>query len=139
MLFRGNYWFLSNMYPIKIIENGIIYNSSENYYQAHKTDDLKLHKQIASVTPKESKIMGRKVKLIKNWDSIKINIMEKALRLKFSDNKLICKLMDTRNIELIEDNTWNDTFWGKYNSKGKNILGKLLMDLRKEFLLYEGD
>ena len=134
MLFRDKYWFLSNMYPTKFIENGITYNSSENYYQSHKTDDLILHKQIASVTPKESKVMGRKVELIKNWDFTKINVMKRALILKFiNSNELISMLYATGNIELIEDNTWNDTFWGKYNGKGENNLGKLLMELRDNF------
>ncbi len=33
---------------------------------------------------------------------------------------------------LIEGNTWRDTFWGIYEGKGENNLGKLLMKIREE-------
>jgi hypothetical protein len=29
-------------------------------------------------------------------------------------------------------NHWKDTFWGVYNGVGKNMLGKLLMQVREE-------
>lgn len=38
--------------------------------------------------------------------------------------------MTTGNAELIEGNTWNDTFWGVCNGEGENNLGKLLMKVR---------
>ena len=34
--------------------------------------------------------------------------------------------------ELIEGNTWNDTYWGVCNGVGKNTLGQLLMKIREE-------
>jgi predicted NAD-dependent protein-ADP-ribosyltransferase YbiA (DUF1768 family) len=41
-------------------------------------------------------------------------------------------LIDTGNEELCEFNTWGDTFYGVCNGVGKNILGKLLMEIRDE-------
>jgi hypothetical protein len=41
-------------------------------------------------------------------------------------------LLDTGNKVLKETNTWGDTYWGISNGKGKNMLGRLLMKLRKE-------
>lgn len=38
---------------------------------------------------------------------------------------------------LIERNTWGDTFWGVYDNKGENNLGKILMKVREG--LKEGD
>ena len=37
---------------------------------------------------------------------------------------------DTNNEELIEGNTWNDTYWGVCNGRGQNHLGKILMKVR---------
>ena len=56
--------------------------------------------------------------------------MEGLLRKKFSDPSLKNLLDNTKGIELVEGNTWKDTFWGVYNGNGKNMLGKLLMKIR---------
>ncbi len=32
--------------------------------------------------------------------------------------------------EIVERNTWNDTFWGVCKGKGENHLGILLMEIR---------
>ncbi|MCK5613940.1 NADAR family protein [Candidatus Pacearchaeota archaeon] len=131
MLFRNEYWFLSNMYPIKIVDNNVTYNSTENYYQAHKTFSPKSHDEIAISSPFESKKLGRKVVLRKDWDDIKLKIMARAIVLKFTKNEnLRKKLIETGNIEIVETNTWGDTYWGICNGTGRNELGKLLMKLR---------
>ena len=52
---------------------------------------------------------------------------------KFKQNpELKQKLLETGNQELIEGNTWNDTFWGVCNGQGQNWLGKILMLARSE-------
>lgn len=39
-----------------------------------------------------------------------------------------------RNVkgEIVEENTWGDTYWGVCNGVGKNHLGKILMKVRDE-------
>jgi len=121
------------MYPVSFTVDGIEYSSSENYYQSHKTTDPNVCALIAGVPPLESKRLGRKVALRNDWNEVKINIMKDSLFYKFSsDASLRDKLVGTGEIELIEDNTWNDKFWGVSNGKGRNCLGKLLMSLRDE-------
>ena len=41
------------------------------------------------------------------------------------------KLLATGDAELIEGNTWNDTYWGVCRGKGKNHLGKIIMEVRE--------
>jgi hypothetical protein len=41
-------------------------------------------------------------------------------------------LLATGDMELIEDNDWDDTYWGVCNGAGENNLGKLLMKIRAE-------
>jgi len=40
--------------------------------------------------------------------------------------------LDTGKSELIEGNTWGDTFWGVSGVIGQNNLGKILMKIREE-------
>ena len=50
---------------------------------------------------------------------------------KFASNPVLKNLLlDTNNEELIEGNTWNDTYWGVCNGEGQNHLGKILMKVR---------
>ena len=58
--------------------------------------------------------------------------MNSMLKAKFSPDTLFRKrLMQTGNLELIHQSK-NDFFWGKdRNGTGKNILGKILMQMRK--------
>lgn len=60
--------------------------------------------------------------------------MRKALYTKFTRHLNLQKiLLDTQNAELIEHTT-RDSYWADGgDSSGKNMLGKLLMELRDKF------
>jgi predicted NAD-dependent protein-ADP-ribosyltransferase YbiA (DUF1768 family) len=75
---------------------------------------------------------GQKVTLRKDWEGVKIQVMRDVLRLKFANPGLRDRLLETGDRELIEGNTWGDTFWGVCRGSGKNWLGQLLMELRGE-------
>jgi hypothetical protein len=106
--------FLSNFYVLKdhILFEGIFYNSVENAYQAAKTNDTKIKEKISLSTPYESKKIGKKVVLIDNWETIKRPIMYKLLLLKFSQQYMREKLLNTGDSILIEGNWWGDNYWG---------------------------
>lgn len=82
--------------------------------------------------PGDVKKFGKTLELRKDWDNIKLEVMEYGLRQKFSKKYFKEKLLETKNKELIEGNYWNDTYWGICRGKGDNNLGKLLMKIRKE-------
>lgn len=129
--FSGEYAFLSNFYPCSIMFEGIVYPTAEHAFQAAKALDQLSRRRIASAgTPAEAKRMGRAVKLRPDWESIKIDIMRRVLKEKFRNPDLLRRLRETTHEPLIEGNTWNDTFWGQVDGKGKNWLGKLLMEIR---------
>lgn len=122
--FSGEYDFLSNFYPLKD-------KTVEHWFQAMKTRDEEQQEWVLTApTPGAAKKRGRKVTLREDWNDIRLEVMEMCLREKFSDPVLCQKLLDTGDAELIEGNTWNDTFWGVCRGKGENNLGKLLMELR---------
>lgn len=70
-----------------------------------------------------------------DWDSVKVGIMRMILREKaFQHEYVYRKLLATGDRELVE-NSWRDDFWGwGPNRDGQNMLGKLWMELRTEFL-----
>ena len=60
-----------------------------------------------------------------------LDLMKEICRTKFSDKKLKERLLATEG-ELINETTWENTFWGTNNGKGENHLGKILQELREE-------
>lgn len=123
--------FLSNFYKCEVVYDGIKYRSSEHAYQAAKSNDYEVKLRIASLdTAREAKAMGKRIEVRKNWEDVKLYVMETILREKFRNTDLIKKLLNTGNEELIEGNFWGDTFWGIFNGNGENHLGKLLMKVR---------
>lgn len=135
--FRGEYDFLSNFYPCEIClgEPGAIhvFQNAEAAFQSFKCDDPDDIEQFVNMNGKQAKCMGRKVKLRSDWESIKDNVMKCVVSAKFTQNRdLRNKLLATGNRELIEGNTWDDTYWGVCKGKGQNKLGEILMDVREE-------
>lgn len=133
--FDGQFAFLSNFFPAEVVFEGISYPTSEHAFQAAKTHDQNKRVGIAIVTsPGRAKRLGRKLPLRKDWNSVRIGIMEHILRIKFSDPELKSRLLNTDDAELIEGNDWGDTFWGVCKGVGENNLGKLLMKIRSDYI-----
>lgn len=136
--FRGEYYFLSNMYPCTIRIQNFVFLSSESLFQALKFRKNKdLVQRFCGIDGFTAKSLGKKIRLsptaIKEWNEYRITAMEKAVRAKFMQNpELAKKLLATGDAELVEENSWNDTFWGTTNGIGQNNLGKILMKIRDE-------
>lgn len=125
--FRGQYSFLSNFFHTE-------FGTVEHHYQAAKTLDKEWRDRILNAsTPGRAKRLGRQAPLRPDWDSIKLQTMEDLITWKFFTNpELAKKLLATGNEELVEENWWGDTFWGRCNGVGENNLGKILMKVRDE-------
>ena len=133
--FDGNYAFLSNFYECDVMFDGYVFKSSEAAYQAAKCLYIEDRKQFLTLTPSQAKRKGQKVELRPDWEDIKLNVMESILIDKFARNyELAEKLVKTAYSELVEGNTWGDTYWGVCDGKGENHLGELLMKVRSIFL-----
>jgi ribA/ribD-fused uncharacterized protein len=131
--FTGDHRFLSNFYPCEVFFEGNIYPSVEHAYQAAKTLSQEERERIRSAkTPGDAKKLGRRVTLQAGWDATRVGVMRELLRVKFSNNVLKAMLLETGDADLVEGNFWGDHFWGICKGRGKNNLGKLLMEIRKE-------
>lgn len=141
--FKGDYFFLSNLYPIRLELYGVTYPSVEHYYQSMKTTDDSVRKAIVEArTASVAKRIGKNASLKENWDEIKDITMLKALEMKFDSlySLLGRKLCLTYPLQLEEGNNWHDNYWGNCYCKkckdieGRNRLGKYLMSIRKELI-----
>ena len=132
--FQGENRWLSNFWDCKVSLDGEHYNSTEAAYVAGKTLDLDARAKIRKMDkPGQIKRFGRTLKLRSDWEEVKVPLMLGLLRQKFTKGtQLGNKLIATGQQELVEGNTWNDTFWGVCRGKGLNTLGKLLMQVRDE-------
>lgn len=130
--FRGPYFFLSNFYPIKVQLEGIIYPTVEHGYQAAKTlnsvDRLRIRD---AESPSAAKRLGHKAAQRPDWGRVKLPVMRHLLEQKFNHPDLKNLLLSTGDAEIIEGNTWGDTFWGVCNGVGSNHLGMMLMEIRQ--------
>ena len=129
--FKGKNYFLSNFYQCKVTFNGLTFNNSEAAFQAQK--DLNSANSFVHLSGYEAKQLGKKVQLRDDWESVKESIMFKVLYAKFTQNEdLKTLLLNTGNSQLIEGNSWHDTFWGVdiNTGQGENKLGILLMTIR---------
>ena len=142
--FKGEWSFLSNFYPCEIQCDGLIYKSVEAFYVAMKCNNEQMlngkhytvgdFREMIASTPNPGlvKKIGQKIKVRSDWDEKRLDFMNWAVREKFKDVNLAELLLSTEDMELIEGNVWNDTFWGVCNGKGHNHLGKILMKVRDE-------
>lgn len=131
--FKGKYYFLSNFFDAPVMYEGLMYKNNESAFQSAKVLDLEQRKQFCNIDPSTAKRKGRSVRLRHDWEKIKDEVMYQVVKDKFTRNyDLKQKLIDTSDAELIEGNTWNDTYWGVCRGKGRNMLGKILMRVRSE-------
>lgn len=139
--FRGDYRFLSNFWPCPILSMNIEFTSVEHAYQASKT--LRFGERIRirnCATPGQAKRLGRHVVLRPDWLNIRLEIMSSLVHQKFvvlprmnNEYEYLSRwLLNTGDHLLIEDNNWNDTFYGMCRGIGENHLGRILMSVRDD-------
>lgn len=133
--FQGEYRWLSNFWPCRVIYKGIQFPSVENAYvwakRGHKEEDLEILKIIPS---NKAKLFG-KIDTDYVWHQTKRDVMYELLKSKFTINlELQEKLLATDNQDIFELNNWKDMYWGVNMIDGKmvghNHLGQLLMLIR---------
>jgi len=142
--FRDEYEWMSNMYRTKVYYSGLIFPSSEHAYMwakiQYSDDPTQIsHFEWLNLSPRETKNYCKKVKLPWYWPSIKGDIMKVICYSKFVNNdELVKKLLATGDAPIEEGNTWNDKYFGVVidndgNKVGKNVLGRILMEIREDF------
>ena len=124
------------------------YSTNEHYYQAQKANCKEVHDYILKAPhARIAMVLGRQLEhnkylkekyMKKDLGSQKINVMLNGLRLKFEDEKLRQMLLDTGDAILHENNP-DDFYWGIADGTGQSMLGNLLMQIRDEIHLRDGE
>jgi ribA/ribD-fused uncharacterized protein len=136
--FQGEFRWLSNFTPCNIIFNGTTFPSVEHAYMSAKCSESswKLFCTQES-NPGKVKRESRKVKLVQDWDLIKVNVMTICIVKKFNQEPFKTKLVNTAGAFIQEGNRWGDTFWGVdlRTGKGCNTLGVIIMTVRSSIII----
>lgn len=132
---RSEYGCFSNFSRHGLELDGLWWPTSEHYFQAQKFAGTPHAEQIRQVNnPKDAANMGRDRKrpLRPDWETVKDDIMRRAVLKKFQTHDEIREiLLGTGDEELVE-NAPHDYYWGcGKDGSGQNKLGQILMEVRE--------
>lgn len=142
----GRFGGLSNMAPdYALFVNEICIPNTEALYQACK---FSLYPEIQRLileegNPMKAKIISRQHQSFvrQDWDTIKFKVMEWCLCIKLLQywDKFGSLLRDSGTATIVEysakDNIWGATPTDNDTLEGENILGRLLMKIRDEYII----
>lgn len=142
--YEHDFYVLSNFSAFTLFWRGLRFDTSEAAYHFEKFNDaegaladvraIRHNILIAPSAHEAFKIAERnRAHRRPDWDDVKVGIMLDILRAKAAQHEYVRrKLLATGDRELVED-SWRDDFWGwGPNRDGKNMLGRLWMQVRSE-------
>ncbi|OGK19029.1 hypothetical protein A3D80_03670 [Candidatus Roizmanbacteria bacterium RIFCSPHIGHO2_02_FULL_40_13b] len=134
------YYIFDNFSSFQVKWKGTLWPTVEHAFQAAKfeTTDSKIYNEIKNVKSADEArriAVRNKDKRTANWNEIKVEIMKNIVRHKINQHPYVLKkLIQSGKRKIIED-SWRDSQWGwGEDKKGKNLMGKIWMELRKEYL-----
>jgi ribA/ribD-fused uncharacterized protein len=114
--------------------DGKYWKTSEHYFQAMKFEGTDYERQVREApSPKDAATLGRRRDwpLRKDWESIKDDVMRRAVLKKFQSHPELKELLLSTGDEPIVENAPGDYYWGcGKDGTGKNMLGKILVEVR---------
>ncbi len=135
--YEREFYPLSNFSAFKLRMAGITFDTAEAAYHWRKFPSYRAI-QVAIIGADSAHDAFKLAEMWRehrraDWDQVKVEFMLEILRLKVEQHEYVRrKLLETGDLELIEC-SWRDDFWGWGAKKdGKNMLGKLWMQVRGE-------
>jgi N-glycosidase YbiA len=129
----------SNFAPYPFMLDGEQWQTCEHYFQAQKFEDKVYKTKIRkSNSPMLVAQMGRdrKQRLRRDWESVKVGVMRAAVLAKFTQHEELCTLLLSTGDSKLVEHTQNDDYWGDGgDGSGKNMLGRILMQVRESLRL----
>lgn len=132
----GTYGAFSNFSPHEIELDGKVWPTVEHWFQARKFEGSALEERIRrAATPQEAARLcpQRGPRLVKGWESKRVEVMLVAQRAKFTQHPELRELLLGTGAALLVEHTRRDRFWADGgDGSGRNMLGRLLMRVRRE-------
>ena len=126
----------SNFAPYPIELDGLIWPTSEHYFQAQKFAGTEFAEEIRRAkSPMIAARMGRdrSKPLRADWERAKDEVMRRAVRAKFTQHARLREILLATGDALIVEHTRNDSYWGDGgDGQGRNMLGQILVSVREE-------
>lgn len=133
---KGDHGCFSNFSRHGITLKGEYWPTTEHYFQAQKFAGTKHETEVHKAdSPKIAAEMGRDRKrpLRSDWESVKDDVMRDAVRAKFTQHKNLQDILLATGDAILVEHTVNDSYWADGgDGTGKNMLGKILMEIREE-------
>ncbi len=133
-LLKQPHGYMGNFWRARFFVYGRWWNTVEAAFQAQKTN---IEPEVLAIQnaakPMEARNLGQVCQLRENWEQIKDIVMYDCVLAKFLQHKdLRDQLLATGDEELIEDSPIDWTWGCGKDGTGKNLLGKILMRVRRE-------
>lgn len=136
---EGEFGWLANFSHHSFVLHGYLWPSVEHYFQANKfAEESRVERVRGCRTAIQAKAIAKMMRAYKrpDWCAIRVDVMRGGIDAKFRQNpELLDLLLGTLPRDLIETAPGDD-YWGiGPDGQGRNIMGILLMDLRKQLCL----
>lgn len=142
--YEQDFYVLSNFSAFRVQWKGIDFDTSEHAYHWEKfRDHPDAWNSVGSIAEQVRRAPSAhaafklaeicKPRRRPDWNEVKAEIMRGILKAKVDQHEYVKrKLLETGTRELVED-SWRDDFWGwGPNKNGKNMLGRIWMEIRDE-------
>ena len=127
---------LTNFARLPIEVDGKTWPTTEHYFQAQKFHDEAYREHIRMAeTPRIAADLGRSrdVPLRTDWEAIKDDVMRRAIAEKVRQHQSVRDVLLSTKDSLLIEHTPKDSYWGDGgDGSGKNMLGKILMEVRSK-------
>lgn len=121
-------------HPISL--DGQEWPTTEHYFQAKKFEGTPHEEELrktSSTVEVAKKGRERTRPLRSDWEQIKDDLMRRAVRAKFTQYPDLCEILISTKDAVLVEHTANDSYWGDGgDGSGKNMLGKILVEIREE-------
>jgi hypothetical protein len=132
---KESYGEFSNFALFPIVIEGVMWPSSEHYYQAQKFIDPLLKERVRmAASPYLAAQIGRDptLPMREDWDDVKDSVMWQVLQAKFSQYAVLKILLTSTQLSHLYEHTKNDCYWADCGDRtGLNKLGEQLMLIRE--------
>jgi ribA/ribD-fused uncharacterized protein len=125
-------------YPITLADK--VWPTSEHWFQAQKFVGTAVEEELGEAirlepSPMKAALMGRdRTKPRRaDWEAVRDDLMREVVRAKFTQHEDLRRVLLSTGDAVIVEHTAKDDYWGDGgDGSGRNMLGKILMEIRAE-------